>query len=110
MRRPVAIADYPAALAFGIVFQYFAIAPVRNLPLRKGLVEAAKADFLAITAFEIGLFGWMALMFFVFFTSPRLATNNPVFWFFIQIGMICGFVTSWPVNVWLIRAGIKEAM
>jgi hypothetical protein len=24
--------------------------------------------------------------------------------------MICGFLTSYPVNWWLIRAGIKEAM
>ena len=104
------IGDYLAALAFGIVFQYFAIAPVRHLTLGKGLIEAAKADFLSITAFEIGLFGWMALMVFVFFPGPHLAPNSPVFWFLMQVGMICGFITSWPVNVWLIRAGIKEAM
>jgi len=24
--------------------------------------------------------------------------------------MIVGFFTSWPVNSWLIRVGIKEAM
>jgi hypothetical protein len=34
----------------------------------------------------------------------------PVYWFLVQIGMIAGFFTSWPVNTWLIRAGIKEAM
>jgi hypothetical protein len=28
----------------------------------------------------------------------------------MQIGMIIGFATSWPVNAWLIRVGIKEAM
>jgi Domain of unknown function (DUF4396) len=28
----------------------------------------------------------------------------------MQIGMIVGFVTSYPANVWLIRKGIKEAM
>src|SRR5215218_3571910 len=27
-----------------------------------------------------------------------------------QIGMMLGFVTSWPVNRWLIRRGIKEPM
>ena len=68
------IGDYFAAVALGIVFQYFAIAPMRGLSLRKGLIEAAKADVASLTAFEIGLFGWMALMTFVFFparTSPR---------------------------------------
>jgi hypothetical protein len=62
--------DYIAAIALGIVFQHFAIAPMRGLGLRKGLAEAAKADALSLTSFEIGLFGWMALMAFVFFPAP----------------------------------------
>jgi hypothetical protein len=52
------VGDYILALVFGIVFQYFAIAPMRGLGLRDGLVAAAKADFISLTAFEIGLFGW----------------------------------------------------
>jgi hypothetical protein len=105
------VADYIAAVALGIVFQYFAIAPMRGLSLRKGFIEAAKADVASITAFEIGLFGWMALMFFVFFPAPHhLRPDSPAFWFLMQIGMIAGFFTSWPVNAWLIRTGIKEAM
>src|SRR5437588_7534377 len=49
------IGDYVLALAFGILFQYFVIAPVRGLGLKDGLKAAAKADFVALTAFEIGL-------------------------------------------------------
>jgi hypothetical protein len=105
------IGDYLAALALGVVFQYFAIAPMRGLSLPKGLTEAAKADVASLTAFEIGLFGWMALMTFVFFPAPHhLHPDSPVYWFLMQIGMIAGFFTAWPVNTWLIRAGIKEAM
>ncbi|MGI8449583.1 MAG: DUF4396 domain-containing protein [Streptosporangiaceae bacterium] len=103
--------DYIAAVGLGIVFQYFAIAPMRGLSLRKGLAAAAKADVLSLTSFEIGLFGWMALMAFVLFPAPHhLHADSPVFWFLMQIGMIVGFFTAWPVNVWLIRRGIKEAM
>lgn len=105
------IGDYIAAIALGIAFQYFAIAPMRGLSLRKGLIEAVKADVASLTAFEIGLFGWMALMFFVFFPAPHhLTPASPVYWFLMQIGMIAGFFTAWPVNTWLIRSGIKEAM
>lgn len=105
------VGDYVLALALGIGFQYFAIAPMRGLGPRKGLLAAAKADVLSLTAFEVGLFGWMALMFFVFFPAPHhLHPNDPVYWFLMQIGMIAGFFTAWPVNTWLIRAGIKEAM
>jgi Domain of unknown function (DUF4396) len=79
--------------------------------VRKGLIEAAKADVASLTAFETGLFGWMALMFFVFFPAPHhLHPSSPVYWFLMQIGMIAGFFPAWPVNAWLIRARIKEAM
>jgi hypothetical protein len=107
---PEYIGDYALALILGIVFQYFAIAPMRGLRLREGLTEAAKADVLSLTAFEVGLFGWMALMFFVFFPGPHLHPDQAAYWFLMQIGMVAGFFTAWPVNSWLIRRGIKEAM
>jgi hypothetical protein len=102
------LGDYLAAVILGIIFQYFAIAPMRGLGLRKGLAEAAKADIISLSAFEIGLFGWMALMHFVLI--PGLHPGSPVYWFLMQIGMIAGFFTAWPANVWLIRHGIKEPM
>ena len=36
--------DYILALAFGILFQYFAIAPMRGLGLKDGLIAAARAE------------------------------------------------------------------
>ena len=104
------IGDYILALALGIVFQFFAIAPMRGLSLGKGLLEAAKADVLSLTAFEVGLFGWMALMAFVFFPGPHLHPDTAAYWFLMQVGMALGFLTAYPVNAWLIRRGIKEAM
>ena len=80
-----------------------------GLSFRKGVVAAAKADVLSLTAFEVGLFGWMAVMSFVLFPSP-LHPDTAAYWFLMQIGMIIGFATAWPANVWLIRRGIKEAM
>jgi hypothetical protein len=37
-------------------------------------------------------------------------TTSSSHWFLMQIGMILGFATSWPVNRWLLRHGIKEPM
>ncbi len=105
------IGDYLLAVLLGVGFQYFAIAPMRGLGVRDGLKAAAKADVLSLTAFEVGLFAWMALMTFVFYPAPHhLHPNSPVYWFLMQIGMIIGFATAWPANIWLIRKGIKEAM
>jgi hypothetical protein len=53
---PEYIGDYTLAIVLGLGFQYFAIAPMRGLGLRDGLVAAAKADVLSLTAFEVGLF------------------------------------------------------
>ena len=103
-------ADLFLAWLFGIAFQYFTIKPMRNLSSSQALVAALKADTLSILAFEIGLFGWMALTYFVFFPSPHLEPNQALYWFMMQIGMIIGFFTSYPMNRLLIRWGTKEAM
>lgn len=111
MLRAEYVGDYLLALAFGIVFQYFAIAPMRGLGVRDGLVAAAKADFISLTAFEIGLFGWMAIFQLALFTgASALSTASAAYWLLMQAGMMIGFATSWPANVWLVRRGIKVPM
>lgn len=100
--------DFGLAYILGILFQYFAIAPMRRLGLKDGLVAAIKADTISLIAFEIGLFAWMALSRFVLF--PLDTTASWPHWFMMQIGMIVGFLTSYPANAWLIRKGLKEAM
>jgi hypothetical protein len=104
------LVDFALAFVLGIAFQYFAIAPMRGLGLRDGIVEALKADALSLAAFEVGLFAWMAFMQLVLFTSPHLSPAHAAYWFLMQIGMIIGFATAIPANVWLIRRGLKEAM
>src|SRR5579859_1734307 len=62
-------ADLFLAWLLGIAFQYFSIKPMRNLTTSQALLAALKADTLSILAFEVGLFGWMALTYFVLFPS-----------------------------------------
>ena len=100
--------DFSLAYVLGIVFQYFAIAPMRGLGLKAGVVAALKADTLSLIAFEVGMFGWMALMAYAF--RPRLEPNQAEYWFLMQVGMVVGFVTSYPANWWLITRGVKERM
>ena len=101
--------DFALAYLLGLMFQYFVIVPMRGLSPGRGIVEAVKADTLSLLAFEVGLFGWMALMRFVLF-DPPLRLDQASYWFMMQVGMAVGFLTSYPVNAWLVRRGIKEAM
>jgi len=41
---------------------------------------------------------------------PHLPADTAAFWFLMQVGMLTGFVTTYPVNWWLIRRGIKGIM
>jgi hypothetical protein len=61
--------DYAFALIIGILFQYWSIAPMSGDYGMKTVVRAAKADFLSLTFFEIGLFGWMAIFQLAIFKS-----------------------------------------
>lgn len=102
--------DLLLAWLLGIAFQYFTIKPMRNLSPVQGLVAAVKADTLSILTFEIGLFGWMAVTYFVLFPNSPLKPTEPVYWLMMQIGMIIGYFTSFPMNRLLVKWGTKEAM
>jgi hypothetical protein len=103
--------DFAAAWALGIVFQYFAIKPMRKeLSVGGAIVAAMKADTLSIAAFQVGMYAWMALVFFKLFTAPHLTAFDPRYWLMMQVAMVCGFATSLPMNRLLIGAGLKEKM
>jgi Domain of unknown function (DUF4396) len=101
--------DYAFAYFLGVIFQYFSIAPMRGLSLGKGLVAAIKADTLSLTSWQLGMYGWMAIATFAIF-GHELEKTNPVFWFMMQIAMLAGFATAYPVNRWLLKKKIKEPM
>jgi len=103
------VLDYVAAFVLGIAFQYFTIKPMQGLSPGQGLVAALKADTASLTAWQVGMYGWMAIVVFVIF-GHELEKTDPVFWFMMQIAMLGGFLTSYPVNWWLIRIGVKESM
>ncbi len=107
------VLDFVFAFALGIVFQYFAIVPMRGLSPAKGILAALKADSLSLASWQIGTYGFMAIAQFVLyqhFFGHHAEVNTPEFWFAMQLAMLCGFATAYPVNWWLIRTGIKEKM
>lgn len=103
------VVDFTLAYLLGLLFQFLTIVPMRHLPPGRGIWEAIKADTATLTAFEIGLFLWMALMHFAFFSRPP-EPNQAVYWFMMQLGMVAGFATSYPANWLMLRLGVKPAM
>jgi hypothetical protein len=107
------IFDFLLAFGFGVIFQYFAIVPMRKLSPMKGIVAALKADSLSLISWQIGMYCLMAaLQFGVFkhFFGHEAPVYSVEFWGAMQAAMLAGFATSYPMNWWLIRIGIKEGM
>lgn len=107
------VIDFILAFGFGIVFQYFAIVPMRHLSPGRGIVAALKADTLSLAAWQIGMYCAMAYLQFVVFKKSFgdvAPVDSVEFWGAMQLAMIAGFMTSYPMNWWLIRVGVKERM
>ena len=106
--------DFVLALIIGIAFQYFAIRPMnKDLSAGAALTQAAKADVLSLSSWQIGMYGLMAIAIFAIYEplfGMRPDVASPVFWMTMQAAMIAGFVTAYPANWLLIKLGIKHAM
>lgn len=107
------VLDFLLAFGAGVVFQYFAIMPMSKLSRRQGIVAALKADSLSLIAWQVGMYAVMGLLqakLFMPLYGMHMPASRPEFWLAMQLAMVGGFVTSYPVNGWLIHAGIKHAM
>jgi hypothetical protein len=100
--------DFLGAWTLGVVFQYFSIKPMTDLSPGQAIVAAIKADTLSILAFQVGMYAWMALTH--FFLFPHLEANRPLYWGMMQVAMLLGFATAWPMNRWLVARGLKGSM
>ena len=82
--------DYIFAFAIGIVFQYYSIKPMKHLSSKQAIIAALKADTLSLTAWQVGMYGWMAICTFLIF-HHRLEASTPLFWLMMQIAMLLRF-------------------
>lgn len=104
------VIDYILALIIGIYFQYVAIKSMSSMKPNQIFAKAVKADTLSLTSWQIGMYGFMAIVIFAIFSGQPIAKTSWTFWFMMQIAMLAGFLVSFPVNVLLIRWGVKKAM
>lgn len=105
------VVDYILALSIGVYFQAAAIKSMdHTLSVKQRFVKAFKADVLSLTSWQIGMYGFMALVFFVIFPHQQIEQTSWLFWFMMQIAMLFGFLVAYPMNIFLIHAGIKKSM
>ena len=85
-------------LAMALLFVYERAASRHGRAAALPVGAAAVAAVLTVLAFDIGMGGWMLLLHFNEFMPP--ATEGS-FWFLMQIGIVLGLLTGYPVVSWL---------
>jgi hypothetical protein len=69
---------------------------------RDDALGAVKADTLSLTAWQVDMYGFMALAYFIILRrgfETDLKTDTVEFWFMMLIAMILGFITSYPIKL-----------
>lgn len=104
------VLDFILALIIGVYFQFYAIREMEKISVSQGLFRAFKADFFSLTSWQVGMYGWMAVVYFIFFKGISVEKDTWLFWFMMQIAMFFGFICAYPMNVLLIKSGVKKGM
>lgn len=91
-------------------FQFYAIREMERISAGKALSRAFKADFFSLLSWQIGMYGWMAIVYFVLFVNEPLPKDTWIFWFMMQLAMLFGFFYAYPMNALLIKLGVKKGM
>ena len=56
------------------------------------------------------MYGWMAVVYFILFKGISVEKDTWLFWFMMQIAMFFGFICAYPMNIFLIKSGVKKGM
>lgn len=104
------VLDFVLALIIGIYFQFYAIREMEKISVGNALTRACKADFFSLLSWQIGMYGWMAIVSFGLFVNEPLPKDTWMFWFMMQLAMLFGFLCAYPMNALLIKLGVKKGM
>ena len=102
--------DFILALIIGVYFQFYAIREMERISVGNALSRAFKADFFSLLSWQIGMYGWMAIVYFILFVNEPLPKDTWMFWFMMQLAMLVGFFCAYPMNALLIKLGVKKGM
>ena len=63
----------------GVYFQFYAIREMEKISVGNALARAFKADFFSLLSWQVGMYGWMAIVYFVLFINEPLPMDILVY-------------------------------
>lgn len=100
---PVMATTFLLAYLFGYALT---VGPLvqEGVPVDNALWDAFTSETASITVMEVVAIGVDQLL------APNAQVHDPLFWNALVVSLSCGLLAAWPVNVLLIRFGVKEGM
>jgi len=99
----VALTTFALAYLFGYALTAGPLIQ-EGVPVRQALWDAFTSETASIFVMEVVAIGvdlWLA---------PQAGLFDPLFWGSLAFSLSCGLLAAWPVNVLLIRLGVKAGM
>jgi hypothetical protein len=110
LSRPVGIVlEYSLGFGFGwTIFQALFMREMAGGSYRRSLTNTFLPEFLSMNLVMAGMVPIASLG--QLLVGERLRPLMPEFWFVMSMALLAGFVTSYPMNWWLVSKGLKHGM
>ena len=104
------IIEYTAGFAFGLfIFQSLFMKGMMGGTYGRALRNSFMPEWLSMNMMAVGMFPVM-----IYGMMGRdmraMEPTEPMFWGVMSLGVVIGFVTAYPVNVWMVSKGLKHGL
>ncbi len=104
------IVEYAAGFAFGLfIFQSLFMKDMLGGSYLRAVRETFVPEWLSMNMMAAGMFPTMALLM-MGRDMRAMEPTEPLFWAVMSLGVIVGFATAYPVNVWMVARNMKHGL
>jgi FtsP/CotA-like multicopper oxidase with cupredoxin domain len=104
------IVEYSAGFAFGLfIFQSLFMKDMLGGSYPRALRASFIPEWLSMNMMAAGMFPTMAFLM-MGRDMRAMEPTEPLFWAVMSVGVIVGFTTAYPVNVWLVARNLKHGL
>jgi hypothetical protein len=104
------VIEYAAGFGFGLfIFQALFMKDMAGGSYKAALRQTLIPEWFSMNTMAAGMFFVMGLLMMGRDMRSMNATE-PQFWFVMSVGVVVGFVTAYPVNVWMVAQGLKHGL
>ncbi len=104
------IVEYSAGFAFGLfIFQSLFMKDMLGGSYPRAVRASFVPEWLSMNLMAAGMFPTMAFLM-MGRDMRAMEPSEPLFWAVMSLGVIVGFTTAYPVNVWLVARNLKHGL